>query len=266
VVKKTSVVFEFRHADLGYGRHSVLTDLNLTVASDSVTCLLGPNGVGKTTLFRSALGFLPPVRGDIFLNGVKTSHYTPREFARHVAYVPQAHHTPFPYKVLDVVLFGRTTHLGYFNTPGRHDRKVAEANLDLLDICHLAERPFPELSGGERQLVLIARALSQEASFLIFDEPTSNLDYGNQCRVLQKIRSLQDQSVGILMATHSPDHAFMIGSQVIMLEGGSICRMGSPEEVLTCETLKQTYGVNVQLFDTPEETFPSRKVCVPVLY
>jgi iron complex transport system ATP-binding protein len=260
MVRKPPVVFEFRRADLGYGHHKVLSDLNLTIASHSVTCLLGPNGIGKTTLFRSLLGFLPPLKGEIRLNGQNIAHYKPRSLARHVAYVPQAHHTPFPYKVLDVVLFGRTAHLGYFGKPGHRDRILAEENLDLLDIRHLSERPFPELSGGERQLVLIARALTQEASFLILDEPTSNLDYGNQCRVLQKIRSLEDQSVGILMATHSPDHALMIGSQVIILGEDRLCQTGLPEEMLTPETLKQTYGVDIHFFDTP-----SRKICVPMM-
>jgi iron complex transport system ATP-binding protein len=265
MVNKSAVIFEFRNATLGYGTQPVLTNLNLTVSSDSVTCLLGSNGVGKTTLFRSALGFLPPMNGEILLNGKQTTRYTPREFARQVAYVPQAHHTPFPYKVKDVVLFGRTVHLGYFGTPSRQDRKVAERTLDLLELRHLSDRPFPELSGGERQMVLIARALAQEASFLILDEPTSNLDYGNQCRVLQKIRSLQDQSIGILMATHSPDHAFMIGTQVIVLQGSSLVQCGHPQEILTTETLQQTYGVDVLLFDTPQESLLPRRICIPVL-
>jgi len=265
VVNKSAVVFEFRNATLGYGAQPVLTNLNLTISSDSVTCLLGPNGVGKTTLFRSALGFLPPLKGEILLNGKNTARFTPKEFARQVAYVPQAHHTPFPYKVKDVVLFGRTAHLGYFGTPNHHDRKVAESTLEMLELRHLSERPFPQLSGGERQMVLIARALAQDASFLIFDEPTSNLDYGNQCRVLQKIRSLQDQSIGILMATHSPDHAFMIGTQVVILQGSSLVQCGRPQDILTTETLHQTYGVDVLLFDAPQGDSPPRRICTPVL-
>ncbi len=265
MVNKQLVQFEFIHADLGYGSHKVLSDINLTIQPDSVTCLIGPNGVGKTTLFKSVLGFLPPLSGEIRLNGKSITHFSSRDFARHVAYVPQAHNTPFPYKVIDVVLFGRSAHLGYFNTPGRKDRMIAESYLDLLEINHLAERSFPELSGGEQQMVIIARALTQETSFLIFDEPTSNLDYGNQIRVIQKIKTLKKQSVGILMATHSPDHAFMLGSQVIILDKGSLFRIGTPDNTITTDTLRQTYGVDVQIFNTPNGLAPSRKICAPVI-
>jgi len=222
--------------------------------------------VGKTTLFRSILGALSPLKGEILLNGKPIAHHRPQDVAKLIAYVPQAHQAAFPFKVLDVVMFGRTAHLNRFQMPGRNDRMVAEMNLDFLDIRHLAERSYTELSGGERQMVLIARALSQEASFLVLDEPTSNLDYGNQCRVLQKIKALREQNIGILMATHSPDHAFMIGTHVIVLKGGHIHKMGPPEQVLTCEVLKRTYGVNVHLLDVPEGHLPSRKICAPSLY
>lgn len=266
MVNKHPAQLEFRHTDLGYGSKKILSDINFTLQTDSVTCLIGPNGAGKTTLFKSALGFLPPLAGQILLNGKPVSRYTTREFARHVAYVPQAHSTPFHYKVLDVVLFGRTAYLGYFNSPGKADRKIAESYLDLLEISHLAQRSFVELSGGEQQMVIIARALTQEPSFLIFDEPTSNLDYGNQHRVIQKINTLKKQSTGILMATHSPDHAFMLGSQVIILDKGKLVKHGTPEKTITAETLRQTYGVDVQILETPSGPTPSRRICAPVLF
>jgi iron complex transport system ATP-binding protein len=265
MVKAGSVTFEFCHADLGYRHKRVLTDINLRITSDSVTCLLGPNGAGKTTLFRSALGFLPPLKGNVRLNGKEIDQYNHRELARFVAYVPQVHNTPFPYKVFDVVLFGRTAHIGYFNKPSSQDKQLALGFMDLLEITHLKDRSFTELSGGERQLVIIARALTQQASFIIFDEPTSNLDYGNQWMVLQKIRILKKQSIGILMATHSPDHAFTIGSNVIILDHGTLFKTGNPEETLTPEILKATYGVDVQVFNTPGDGALVRKVCAPVL-
>jgi iron complex transport system ATP-binding protein len=265
MVKHSEIVFEFRHADLGYGNHRVLSDVNLKVEAGSVSCLIGPNGVGKTTLFRSALGFLPPIKGEILVNGMPSTRLKPKDFARMVAYVPQIHNTPFPYKVMDVVLFGRAAHLGYFNTPDKKDHVIANGILDLLEIRHLAERPFSDLSGGEKQMVVVARALTQQTPFLIFDEPTSNLDYGNQWRILRKIRNLKNQSVGILMATHSPDHAFTIGSQVIILDQGSLFRQGTPDETLTPDTLKETYGVDVQIICTPAGDSPSRKICVPVM-
>jgi len=264
MVKHSQIQFDFVHADLGYGTHKVLSDVNLSVQGGSITCLIGPNGAGKTTFFKSILGFLPLISGSILLNGKSITRFSTKELARYIAYVPQAHNTPFPYKVIDVVLFGRSAHLGYFNAPGRKDRMIAESNLDLLEIKHLAERSFSELSGGEQQLVIIARALTQETSFLIFDEPTSNLDYGNQIRVIQKIKSLKNQSIGILMATHSPDHAFMLSSQVIIIDKGSI-EIGNPDQALTTATLKQTYGVEVQIFETPNGVSPKRKICIPVI-
>ena len=264
MVNRPQIQFDFVHADLGYGTHKVLSDINLSIEGGSVTCLIGPNGAGKTTLFKSILGFLPPISGKIQLNGKSIARFSSKELARYIAYVPQAHSTPFPYKVIDVVLFGRSAHLGYFNAPGRKDRMIAESNLDLLEIRHLAERSFSELSGGEQQLVIIARALTQETSFLIFDEPTSNLDYGNQIRVIQKIKSLRNQSIGILMATHSPDHAFMLSSQIIILDKG-LAQIGNPDQTLTAATLIQTYGVEVQIFDTPNGLSPARKICVPVI-
>lgn len=266
MVNQQSVQFELIHADLGYPGHCVLSDINLTIRPNSVTCLLGANGVGKTTLFKSILGSLPLLSGEIRLNGKPISGYSAREFARYVAYVPQAHNSPFPYSVLDVVLFGRAAHLGYFDTPNKKDRVIAESYLDLLEISYLKDKSFLELSGGERQMVIIARALTQEAPFLIFDEPTSNLDYGNQIRVIEKIKMLKNQSVGILMATHSPDQAFILGSWVVILNNGHLSQNGSPENILTSNTLKQTYGVDVQIFDTPVNSVPSRKVCVPEIH
>lgn len=260
------VRLDINHADIGYNHHVVLKDIHCSIDPTAITCLMGPNGVGKTTLFRTLLGAIPPLSGELLLNGQRPTGLSPQVMAKLIAYVPQAHQTAFPFNVLDVVLFGRTAHLKRFRMPDHHDRKVAEANLDFLEISHLAGRSYTELSGGERQLVLIARALSQEASFLLMDEPTSNLDYGNQCLVLQKIKRLKDQQIGILMATHSPDHAFMVGSQVVVLKGEGIHKMGPPEKVLTCEVLRRTYGVNVQLLDVPAGRYPARKVCAPSLY
>lgn len=256
---------EMIHVSTGYNERIVLSDVNLTLQPGEITCLLGPNGVGKTTLFKTLLGFLPPVSGHILINGKPVDRLSSRDFARLVAYVPQAHHTPFPYTVRDVVLFGRTVHLGVFASPRKRDRIIAERALELLEIPHLANRHFTELSGGEKQMVIIARALAQEARFMILDEPSSNLDYGNQIKVIKKIKELEKQSIGILMATHSPDHAFMLGSKAVILNNGKVFSQGRPEDVVTASALKKIYGVYVQIFDTPANGTPSRKICAPQL-
>jgi iron complex transport system ATP-binding protein len=250
-------------ADMGYPERKVLEGVNLKLHSGEITCMLGPNGVGKTTLFKTLLGFIQPLSGQVLINRKSVSRLSAKDFARLVAYVPQAHNTPFPYLVRDVVLFGRTVHLGIFASPGKKDRMIADRALDLLEVSHLANRHFTELSGGEKQMVIIARALAQEAGFMILDEPSSNLDYGNQIRIIRKIKELEQQSIGILMATHSPDHAFMLGSNAIILHQGKVFSQGIPEEVVTVPTLKKIYGVHVQIFDTPPNGTPSRKICAP---
>ncbi len=265
MVKESNISLQLRGADLGYHGRVVLRDVNLTMLSGEIICLLGPNGVGKTTLFKTILGFIKPVGGTITIDGTDISRFSLKDFARLIAYVPQVHHSPFPYKVRDVVLFGRTVHLGLFASPAESDRKIADSFLEMLEIEHLADRAFTELSGGERQMVIIARALTQEAKFIILDEPTSNLDYGNQVRVIRKIKELQRQSIGILMSTHLPDHAFMIASKVVVMDNGSLYSCGRPEATLTPETLKKIYGVEVQVFDAPPYGASSRKVCAPII-
>ncbi len=261
MVNDNTSILEFKDTDLGYNGKAIMHNLNFSVSAGEIVCLLGPNGVGKTTLFKTMLGFIPPIAGKIIINNTDISEISPRDFARLIAYVPQTHATPFPYKAKEVVLFGRAVHLGIFAAPGKRDHKIAEECLELLEVKHLAERPFTELSGGEKQMVIFARALAQEAQFIILDEPTSNLDYGNQVRIIRKINELKKQSAGILMATHSPDHAFMVGSKVIMMEKGNIYKSGLPETVITSDNLKKIYGIDVSVIGTKEYN----TVCVPII-
>jgi iron complex transport system ATP-binding protein len=254
---------EIKNITVGYGKKTVLSGINLEVNTGEIVCLLGPNGAGKTTLFKAILGFFKPSSGAVFLDGIDVSRWKRREFARCIAYVPQAHSTPFPFTVKEVVLFGRTAHLGVFDSPGCKDHHIADECLDLLNITHLKHQLFTQLSGGERQMVIIARALAQQPHFLVMDEPTSNLDFGNQVKVLNQINDFKNNSLGILMATHSPDHAFMCGSKVAIVDNGRLTRFGDPETTITPKNLKDVYGVDVLVFDTPGAPGSTRKVCVP---
>jgi iron complex transport system ATP-binding protein len=223
-------------------------------------CLLGPNGVGKTTLFKAMLGFIKVQTGQILLNGEDISKWSRRQFAAKVGYIPQEHNPPFPFKVLDVVVMGRTAYMHTFAAPGPRDFAIAEEALHTLDSGYLKDRIYTEISGGERQLVLIARALAQQPEILIMDEPTSNLDFGNQIRVLKHIKKLvQEGNLGVIMTTHTPNHAFIFASKVAILGKNNTFVFGSPEEVITEQNLKAVYGVDVKIIDEEKQ-----KMCMPV--
>ncbi|WP_135257299.1 ABC transporter ATP-binding protein [Thermus caldilimi] len=234
---------EARGLGVGYRGRPVLWDLDLRVASGEVVALLGPNGAGKTTLVRTLLGLLPPLAGGVYLEGQPLARYPRPLLARRLAYVPQAHQGVFPFTVEEVVLMGRTAHLGPFALPSARDRERAWQALEALGIAHLAHRPYTEVSGGERQLALLARALAQEAEVLILDEPTSYLDFGNQLRVLDQIRFLKEQGKAVLFSTHQPEHAREVADRVLLLGQGEVLGEGPPGTLLTPERLAQLYRV-----------------------
>jgi len=231
----------------GYGSREVVSQFSAAVAAGDVFCLLGPNGIGKTTLFKTILGLLPSRGGHLSLDGRDLTRMSAQERARLIGYVPQAHVPPFAFSVFDVVLMGRTAHLGTFGRPGRRDRRAAEDSLERLGIGFLRDRVYTQLSGGERQMVLIARALTQEPAFLMMDEPTSNLDFGNQARVLQNIRRLAGEGLGVIITTHFPDHVFQCGNRVALMRPGRPHLVGEVDEVMTEENLQSAYGVPVAI-------------------
>ncbi len=229
----------------GYGGRLVGQDISFTLEENEVLVLFGPNGAGKTTLFKTLLGLVPLRAGTIRLDGRPIGAWSGRERASRIAYVPQAHAALFPFTVEDLVLMGRAPHVGLFATPGRRDREVAAATLERLGIGHLASRAYTEISGGERQIALIARALAQEPSILVMDEPTASLDYGHQMRVLDRVRELAGEGVSIVLSTHNPDHAFRVADRVALVFQSRIAALGPPETVLTADALKQLYDIDV---------------------
>lgn len=245
----------------GYRNAPVGREVTLSVARGEVLCLLGPNGCGKTTLFKTLLGLLPPQGGRLELDGTKVSAFSRVEFARRVGYVPQAHSSTFPFRVIEMVLMGRASRIGTFAAPSAADRAAAEAALEALGIAHLGPRLFTEISGGERQMALIARALAQQPDMLVMDEPTASLDFGNQARVLERIRALSTSGLAIVLSSHDPGHAFACADTVALMKAGRVVAIGPPHQVVTAAALRDLYGVEVAVAFLE---MAGRHVCTPI--
>ncbi len=229
----------------GYSHEAVLTGLNLSVSAGECLCILGPNGVGKTTLFKTMLGLLPSLSGSVRIDNEDISQWDERKKAHYIAYIPQSHQPPFPYTVHQVVVMGRTAHLGLTSAPSRADHDLADQVLESLGLLHLRDKVYTRISGGERQMTLIARALTQDPYFLLMDEPTANLDFGNQGRVLREIRRLKEEGISIVMTTHTPDHAFLCEANVALIGKDDTMLYGSADEIVTEENMARVYGIPV---------------------
>jgi iron complex transport system ATP-binding protein len=244
-----------------YGSHLVLQDVSIATVSGKVTALLGPNGSGKSTLLKIMLGLYRPTRGAARLDGRDLWRIPRREISRQIAYVPQVHREGFAYTVGDVVLMGRMPHTAFLSGYDAADHRAACDAIEALGIGHLAECPYTQVSGGERQLTLIARALAQGARTLLMDEPTGGLDYGNQIRLLEQIGALARQGFTFLFSTHHPDHALAVADEVVLLRDGKIVDRGPPASSITSETLSQLYSADVRVLTVGR----SVSVCVPAM-
>lgn len=249
----------------GHSGRAVLADVSFAVDAGEVLALLGPNGVGKTTLFKTLLGFLPALEGDVRIDGEDVSGWSRKQFACAVAYIPQMHTPGFSYSVFDVVLMGRTPHLSGMASPSHADEEIARQVIEDLQIGHLAERDYSALSGGERQMVLIARAIAQQPSVLVMDEPCASLDYGNQAILLKRIGSLAQSGMAVVMTTHDPNHAFALDGNVLCLAKGGVFAQGRARDVLSAESLGGLYGVEMAVGDLEGQGDARVRACAPVV-
>ena len=248
----------------GYPDHPVGRDVSIALSAGEIVCLLGPNGGGKSTLFRTLLGLLPAQGGEVRLDGDPLASLSRAAIAKRVSYVPQAHAGYFPFTMRDVVLMGRTAHLSPFAAPSARDVAIADACLAKLGLASLADQVYTRVSGGERQLALIARALAQQAPLIVMDEPTASLDFGNQARVLDEVRALAASGIGVIMATHDPDQAFLCADRVALLHAGKLVADAPPREAITPSTMREVYGIDADVLDVTLATGETRRVCVPL--
>jgi iron complex transport system ATP-binding protein len=255
------VILDVASLAFGFPGRTIGREISFSLAEGEVMCVLGPNGGGKTTLFRTLLGLLPSHEGKVLLKKQALNALSRQAIARSIGYVPQGHAAYFAYSVREMVLMGRTAHLGAFATPGKRDHEVADRSLEALGVTHLAAKPVTEISGGERQLAMVARALAQEPALLVMDEPTASLDFGNQVKVLERIISLSGRGMAILFSSHDPDHAFLGAQKALLLGEGRALEQGRPMDVIRADSLQRLYGVAVQVVRMDE----GRHVCLPSL-
>jgi ABC-type cobalamin/Fe3+-siderophores transport system ATPase subunit len=245
-------MLEVKDLRTGYHKKEVVRGVSFTVARGDFACVIGANGCGKTTALKGILGLLPLFGGSVSVDGetfVQAGADRPapaKERAKVFAYIPQIHGLPFPFLVSDVVLLGRTPYLSSSVARVSDADKTAAYNaLRSLGIESIANREYTELSGGQQQLVLIARALAQEPRILIMDEPTASLDFGNQQMALERVKDLSLRGMAVVMVTHDPGHALLCANKVLVMDDGVIVKEGTPEETITEETLERIYGARV---------------------
>jgi iron complex transport system ATP-binding protein len=257
-----AVILEVEGAGFSYdGERDIFAGISFAVEQGEVLAILGSNGTGKSTLIKCVMNLHPLDTGTVRLEDRDLGEMTYREIARCTGYVPQANQVVFPFSVFDFVLMGRSPHLSVFQNPSREDVEITWQVIENIGIAHLAARPISEISGGERQMAMVARALVQQPALLIMDEPTSHLDFGNQIRVLDLIDRLAEQGIAVLMTTHFPDHGFIVSHKVAIIHDGAFISHGYADEVITAENLRIAYGTDVMVKYIEEA---GRNICIPM--
>ena len=244
---------------------NIFEGLTFSVKPREVLCILGANGIGKTTLLKSLSGILTLKSGDIMIENQNTRSLTRTEIAKTIGYLPQEHASVFPYSVLQIVLMGRAPHLSLFASPSKEDVEIAERMLEKIGISHLKEKCYNEISGGEKQLVLFARVLTQGPKVLLLDEPTSHLDFKNQTLALNLISKLAKEGLSVIMTSHFPNNAFFYSNKVAIMKEGRFLAVGDTEEVMTEENLSRAYDMAVEVVSVNSRGSEPLKFCVPTI-
>ena len=251
---------EVRDLRFGYGAGEVLKGVSFTANTGELTSVLGPNGVGKSTLFRCMLGLLKGYQGSITVDGTETARLSAKKLARLVAYIPQSNYPSFNYSVYHMVLMGTTSQLSGLSSPGLKQKEAVERALRQVGILHLKDKGYTNISGGERQLVLMARAIVQDARVLVLDEPTANLDYGNQLHVMEVTRQLTESGYTVIQSTHNPEQAFLFSHKIVAIQNGQVIAEGKPSQVVTEGLMRELYGADIAVCSLYEDQI---RVCVP---
>lgn len=261
---------EIQQLSFSYSQSEALRNVTLYADFGEALCLVGPNGCGKTTLLDHLIGAHPTPKNKLFYQGKAFESFRTRDLAKHIGYVPQFRQGTFPYRVLDFVLMGRTPYTGAFSSPGKQDRQIALEALEQIGIAHFQDRILTQLSGGERQMVILARTLAQKTPLLLLDEPTAHLDFAHELLILETIvRLVKEQNLAVIMATHFPNHAFYLEShgvptRVAMMREGELIAVGSPESVLTKANIETVFGVQSEILSIQDGIPLSQKTIVPM--
>lgn len=256
ILEVKDLAFSYRR-----GGRNIFEKVNFDIESGEILSILGTNGAGKSTLLNCIARLYTPHTGEIYLEDRPMSKMSLGDMAKVVGYVPQIHNPAYGYSVLDFVVMGRTPYIGVLSQPGDADYEIAAQALQNMNIMHLADKSYTEISGGERQQVTIARVLAQKPKLVLLDEPTAHLDYGNQLRTIRLIRNLAKAGFAVLMTTHVPDHVIMLGGKVGMLDRQGYLTFGQARDIMSDERLSELYNINLKIVHLQEA---GRDICVPI--
>ncbi len=260
-IKKQDSVFQVEDASYSYSKgKEIFSNINLELNRGDIFTILGPNGVGKSTFLNCLANLFSLKSGRILISGEDIKNIKINELAKTMGYVPQIHESTFNYSIRDYIVMGRAPHMGMFETPGEKEYKKVDEIMERLNISYMSEKLYSEVSGGERQQVQIGKVLVQESKIILLDEPTNHLDYGNQIKILKIIAQLADEGIIILMTTHMPDHAILLGGKIGILSPEGSMKFGLVSEIMTEELLSETYGTKLHLVQVEEV---GRLACVP---